>query len=842
MESSSASTRFRFRDHSELMENSTQSGTDSDLSSASSDLDDQTEPESMTGRGIKHLCWELLDLKAASNEEFHKTIFSNYSAFVRIFKEAESLQNEVTQLKNHVSTQKRLVKELVDGIHLKFLSDETTDPAIEVSISAEPPSTTDNVSEVLDILISENRIQESLTIIELEEERFQEVQFEDSFPLDELRLYHSEISEKKAVLKLHLTVVAENPRTTAPELQKALVGLCRLGDSNLATQLLLKYYHSRIETGMHNLQGAKTFLHGKYIRELAKLVFSMIAQAAKSFVMLYGETSPYASEIIQWVREESKVFVAHFNQYVKSISEISGGLSTAVQAVQISLSFCSLLECQRLVLFPYLIKHIRPCMEEVLQFHIDHFKKVTGIFTATDYWDLGKYLVSEIVNGGFSRVLGQQSEYCLLTNSGWKFVTLLQTIAEDATPLVALQMGDSILGGFMNLFTEYIAILEKVMICETDVTGKGSSINFALSLQQQISVLANISEVEQLLSCMVRGIFGEINCISSKNVKNFPVDNQQKELDNFMLSIQEGSSRLRMQFCQNFIHRVMSLETSYKFAPEMCRDGQGDHNVFYDVLPSVTFQVFFLELRKLERLAESNDLKKEWLMEILKELIEAALVCISTEKEIWDTNEENLTAEDSLSFKQFVLDMHFIVEIANYGGYFSNNTLILINLMKSALLSAGLDPERDINDDTWLLDSIAEVIQKLLEIEKTTLLPNEEIKGDTEEDEPQKDESLYTVESFQDDTGSFSDHSVGSKDDLVATNVPESATNVETTSLNTKSMDGNPVDTCVINLTEYSMELGNIGFENIATAADDETKTSEKTNLQAALFSVDLVE
>lgn len=51
MESSSASTRFRFRDHSELMENSTQSGTDSDVSSVSSDLDDdQTEPESMTGK------------------------------------------------------------------------------------------------------------------------------------------------------------------------------------------------------------------------------------------------------------------------------------------------------------------------------------------------------------------------------------------------------------------------------------------------------------------------------------------------------------------------------------------------------------------------------------------------------------------------------------------------------------------------------------------------------------------------------------------------------------------------------------------------------------------------
>lgn len=331
----------------------------------------------------------------------------------------------MTQLKNHVSTQKRLVKELADDMFLKFLSDETTDSALEEPIFAETPAAIDNVSETLDILISENRIEEALTIIELEE-NLHEMQFEDSFPLEEVRLYHSEISEKKAMLTLYLTMVAENPRITAPELQKALVGLCRLGDSNLATQLLLKYYHSCIEAGMHKLQCSKTFLHGTYIRELAKLVFSMISQATKSFVMLYGETSPYAPELIQWVREETKVFVACFYQYLKSISEISGVLSTAVQAVQFSVSFCSLLESQRLLLLPYLIKQIRPCMEEVLHFHTDHFKKVIGIFTATDSWDLGKYLVSEMVNGGCSVTLGQQPEYCHLTNSGWKFVTLLQ--------------------------------------------------------------------------------------------------------------------------------------------------------------------------------------------------------------------------------------------------------------------------------------------------------------------------------------------------------------------------------------------------------------------------------
>ncbi|KAH7517419.1 exocyst complex component EXO84B [Ziziphus jujuba] len=814
MESSSTSTRFRFRDHSELMEDSTQLDTDSDVSSVSSDLDDDAEPESMAGKGIKHLCSELLELKAASNEDFHRNIFSNYTAFIRIFEEVQSLENEIMQLKNHVSTQKSLVKELADGIYLNFLSDETKDPVIEESKSAEPPSRIDNISETLDILFSENRIEEALNLIELEEERFQEMQFEESCPLEELRCYHTEISERKAILALHLTLVAENPRVTASELQKALVGLCRVGDSNLATQLLLKYYHSRIVTGIHNLQSSKSFLNGAYIRELAKLVFSLIAQAAKGFVMLYGETSPYASELIQWTLEETNVFVSYFEQYVKSISEISGGLSIAVEAVKVSLSFCSLLESQRLVLLPHLIKLIRPCMEEVLHFHMDHFKRVINIFMATDSWELSSYLISGIMDKRYSMVLEEQ-EYCLLTNSGWKFVTLLQTIAEDVTQLVSLQIEGSVLGGLMNLFTEYILILERAIICETDVAEKGGSrINFAISLRQQISILANLSSTEQLFSSMVKGIFGGVNCMSSNQIKNLPVGNYEKELDSFILAIQEASSQLRIQFCQKFIKRVMSLETTYKFAPGMCRDGQGDSKLFHDVLPSLTLQVFFLELRNLERLAESDVFEKEWLVEILKELIEALFICISNEKEIGDTKEENLTAENSLTYKQFILDLHFIVETAKYGGYFSNNNLFLINLMKSALVSAGLDPERDVYDNRWLLDSITEVIRKLLEIEKATILPNEESHSVLGDETP-KDKSTDAADSYQDDIRSFSENSLGANHDLEATSEAEIGSVAETTA----SDDGNATN-----------------------AADDETEIVEKTDIAAAVLSVDLVE
>lgn len=56
-------------------------------------------------------------------------------------------------------------------------------------------------------------------------------------------------------------------------------------------------------------------------------------------------------------------------------------------------------------------------------------------------------------------------------------------------------------------------------------------------------------------------------------------------------------------------------------------------------------QVLFLEMRKLEKLSEDNVFEVDWLLELLGELIEAAFVWIANNKEIWDSNEENMTAE-----------------------------------------------------------------------------------------------------------------------------------------------------------------------------------------------------
>ncbi|XVF81029.1 hypothetical protein PTKIN_Ptkin15bG0123600 [Pterospermum kingtungense] len=786
MEASSltSTTRFRFREHSRReKEEAAHSYTSSGMSSVSSDIDAETELQSMTGKGIKHLCSELLELKAESDEDFHRSIFSNYSSFVRIFDEVEGMENELMQLKSQVLTQKKIVKDLIDGIYLKVLSDKTIDSILQESefVEPTPPSELavhiDNISETLDMLMLEHRVDEAISVLEMEDGNLQRMQLEDNSPVDLLVLYNSVISEKKDMLTLQLTLSAENPRISAAELQKVLVGIRRLGDSQLATQLLLKYYHSRLATGIHNLQCSQSFVDSLYVKQLAKFMCSMISQAARSFMMLHGETSSHAPELIKWAREETKMFVASFNKYVKSTSDTTGGLSAAVEAVQFAMSYCSLLKSQRLFMRPYLIKHIRPCMEEVLQLHVTHFKKVISMFTATDTWVLGRYCISEILSEGNFMVVGQNPEYCMLTNSGQKFVTLLQTIIADVTPLHAIQMEGSILKGLVNLITEYIAILKKAITFETHVSEKGSRRNSAESLPQQISVLANLSTLQHFFFKIIRNFFRGTSLMNSEIKKKNIIDFHQKELDACILFIQETAAKLKAYFFQQVINRMMSLDGS-KLMQEYCSKNQEEQSTFYDTMPSVAFQLLFLELRKVDKLAEDDVFEEDWLMRLLRELIETIFSWIANNKEIWRNTEENSPGQLSDIISQFVLDMYFLEEIVKYGGYFLEKPLVLLSLVDSAFTSAGFDPKRDVDGDEWAKNAATEAIQRLLEIEKMQMF----LKDDSSEEEQHENDTVGD--------GSRNKDSLVSDEDPPITEAVEAAITTETVAEDVESEYG----------------------------------------------------
>lgn len=99
----------------------------------------------------------------------------------------------------------------------------------------------------MNLFLSEDMIDEALTLVELEDENFQRIQFEGNAPSDMLTLYKSSLCKGKAMLTLQLTHVAENPRTTAPKLQKALLEFVDL----VIVLLQLTYYLNTIIYVLH---------------------------------------------------------------------------------------------------------------------------------------------------------------------------------------------------------------------------------------------------------------------------------------------------------------------------------------------------------------------------------------------------------------------------------------------------------------------------------------------------------------------------------------------------------------------------------------------------------------
>ncbi|KAL0435561.1 UNVERIFIED_CONTAM: hypothetical protein Sradi_0264000 [Sesamum radiatum] len=459
MDSTSTASRFRFRDHNEEMgdDESPEGHTSSDSLSLLSNEDEEPEFQSMTAKGVQYLCSELLELKQESDEDFRRTSFQTTLHFLQI----EGLESELLGLKGRASSQKRLVKDVSNRICIGGLSEENTESILEEDLNVQPSSPsllethTENVSDVLDTLLVEHRLDDALAVLEMEGEFVHGLLSGENVPTDQLMFYRSVVSEKRAMLADQLTLTAKHPRISAPELQKALIGLCRLGENDLAIQLMLQYYHSRIASGIYNLQSLKEFPDVLYIQELAKFVCSMISQAVRSFVVLHGETYPYPSELTQWASEEVEIFAACFKKYIESISEINGRLSTAVEAMQIAIPYCSLLETQRIFLQPSLVEHVRPCMEEVLRLHIDHLSEVISIFTSTDTWVLGRYYVSGILTGKSYSIIDQQPECFFLTNSGRKFVTLLQELYLELKKLEKLAEDDLVdVNWLMNLLRD----------------------------------------------------------------------------------------------------------------------------------------------------------------------------------------------------------------------------------------------------------------------------------------------------------------------------------------------------------------------------------------------------
>ncbi|OEL35046.1 hypothetical protein BAE44_0003934 [Dichanthelium oligosanthes] len=624
------------------------SGTAPDTDTATEQEEEEEEGEgeedhrlhlgihSMTAKGIQHLCSELLEIKKASEQDFRANVYVSYLSFIRMLQEAGDLDKDVHRLKRQVIAHRRLIQQLSANCGLYSSSSSSIllagsgskDEEAGVPLPAAPGDDHGDEELELGVLLSEHRMEEALELQERQAQALQRTACSEA-------MIASLSARRKARVADRLASVAGNPRTPRPELLKALSGLCKLGDAERANHLLFNWYRASVVRGVEELRASHSHSQAaaqapssgsNYIKDLARMVFSSIVHASRSFLALHGHPSPYTPQLLRWAREEMEDFSVAFSEYVESISQQVGqSLALALEAAECAVSYSSLL--RPLGIEQDVAGLIAPCIREVLAMYVRHLKEVVRLLVASDVsWVLGRFRLAAV-----NKEAAQQHRYCLLTTSGRKFVTLIQEVVDDvACPLLNLGDDSAAVQLVAELFREYMhSILELI------IPSKQGDEQY----MWQLSVLINCTALVSLFPSIASGF--SASAAAEREVGSL---------------IKEAAGQVWNCFCQQFVRDTMSLSASASESESASGQAQGEGTM---MMPSLAFQVVFLRVRRLKDAygailsGEDGTMKK-----LLQELMEAIISWLSSNPpESWIVHGA-----------QAQLDVHFLLEIAQLGG------------------------------------------------------------------------------------------------------------------------------------------------------------------------------
>ncbi|GJV19327.1 exocyst complex component EXO84B [Tanacetum coccineum] len=292
----------------------------------------QARPESncpVCREEIRHLCSYLLDLKKASAEEMRRSVYANYTAFIRTSKERSDLEGKLLSIRNLLSTQATLIHGLAEGVNVESLSIAVPGASLQTAIT-----------------------------------------------------------ECRQRLANQLADAASQPTARGSELRAAISAFKRLGDGPRTHSLLLQAHYQKLQSNMQNLRPSSTAYGAAYTAAISQLVFSVIAQTATDSNALFGTEPSYSSELVMWATKQTGDFALLVKRHALASSAAAGGLRAAAECVQIALGHCSLLEARGLALCPVLLKLFRPSVEQALDANLKRIEESTAALAATDDWDL----------------------------------------------------------------------------------------------------------------------------------------------------------------------------------------------------------------------------------------------------------------------------------------------------------------------------------------------------------------------------------------------------------------------------------------------------------------------
>lgn len=739
--------------------------------------------QSKTEKGIRKLCFELLDLKDAV-ENLCGNARSKYLAFLRLSEEVVEMEHELNDLRKNISAQGILVQDLMSGVchELDECSranpiDQVTEENPQNSDLEDPfPNEADDhrrtlFLENIDVLLAEHKVEEAIEAIDAEERSYPELRgMADTFSNEPSSSYKSAFLKRKAVLEDQLVEITEQPFVNIAELKNAVSGLLKLGKGPLAHQLLLKSNGSRLQKSIEAFLPLCPCYPETYSATLSNLVFSTISSTTKEMGLMFGDNPVYSNRVVQWAEWEIESFVRLVKENAPS-SETVSALRAASICVQASLNHSSMLESQGLKLSKLLLVLLRPYIEEVLELNFRRARKVVLDFSANDE--------SLPLSPRFASPLSTfaTSSDSVLVDSGLRFIFMVNDIVEQLTHLVILHFGGNILMRISELFDKYMDALIKALPgpSEDDSLAElKEAIPFrAETDSQQLALLGTAFTIaEELLPMVVSKIWSVLNeskeAGSTTITENIlpPMATPTIEFKDWRRHLQHSLDKLRDHFCRQYVlNFIYSRDGKTRLDAQIYISGEGEEDLFWDSdpLPSLPFQALFGKLQQLATVAGDVLLGKEKIQKVLlARLTETVVMWLSDEHEFWGVLEDESATLQPLGLQQLILDMHFTVEIARFAGYPSRH----VHQIASAIITRairtfsgrGIDPQSALPEDEWFVETAKAAINKLLmgasgsdtsEIDEEHIIlhDDDEVISDSDES-PSSLSTVTTFESF----------------------------------------------------------------------------------------------
>ncbi|GAA0146579.1 hypothetical protein LIER_06499 [Lithospermum erythrorhizon] len=681
---------------------------------------------------IRQLCSYLLDLKKASAEEMRRSVYANYTAFIRTSKEISDLEGELSSMRNLLSTQVTLIHGLAEGVHIDSLSDD--DSSISSISKDEMRETSDlekklrEFPDLLDVLLAERRIDEALDSLDEGDRIISEAKDNSSLSSAVLLPLQSAITERRQKLANQLGEAACQPSTRGVELRAAIYALKRLGDGPRAHQLLLNAHYQRYQYNMRTLRPSSTSYGGAYTAALSQLVFSAVAQAASDSMAIFKNEKAYTSELVVWATKQTEDFALLVKRHALASSAAAGGLRAAAECVQIALGHCSLLEEKGLALCPVLLRLFRPSVEQALDANLKRIEESTAALAAADDWELTVAPSSARQSGrSIATPTGiTMGSHHKLSSSAHRFNTMVQDFLEDVGPLLSMQLGGKTLDGLFQVFNEYVSLLIKAlpgsMEEEENFEASGhKSVRIADSESQQMALLANASLLaDELLPRASMKLTPLSQGNNKDDIRRRPSDrqNRQPELREWKRRLMSSVDRLKDSFCrQHALDLIFTEDGDSHLHAEMYlnMDGNADEIEWF---PSAIFQELYAKLNRMATLAADMFVGRErFAILLFMRLTETVILWLSGDQTFWDDIEEGPRPIGSVGLQQFYLDMKFVMCFASQGRYLSRNLHRVINEIISRAMTAfsatGMDPNSVLPEDDWFTEVCIEAMERL---------------------------------------------------------------------------------------------------------------------------------